>query len=615
MTDDLDIAPLVRLVEGMPLRCSLVDMEHRYVAVNDALVEHMGRTRETMIGVHVREVIGEAVYNLMLSWDAKLAAGETMRMESWVPYGKDAPRYIHQSVMPYRDNAGRVIAYLSMTEDLTALKAAQQRAQSIVDSSLDAVVVINEAGLVQEFNPAAERIFGHARADVMGRAIGDIIVPLHLRAAHAHGFARYLSTGVAHVLGRRVELEALHAQGHHFPIELTVVELQSDTGRLFAAHLRDLSPARDAAAEIAAQRERIHQIEKLSAMGSLLAGVAHELNNPLAILLAQATLLRERAADDDVRRRAERIEAAAGRAGRIVKSFLAMARQKPPARAPTSIRAVLDAALEMTAYGRRSAGIELKLRVDPGLPTISADADLLGQVIANLLINAQQALTERPDPRGIRISIARQADGIALEVADNGPGIPDAAMARIFDPYFTTKPAGVGTGIGLSICRNVVEQHGGRITAGRAPEGGALFQLWLPQGDAGTLAAATDSLRGAALSVLIVDDEPDVGESLAEVLAADGHITHVVTSGAAALEAMRAQRFDAVFADLRMPGMDGAALAAAIAEADPRLGACVAIVTGDTVAGPARLGGSLPMLEKPFLPEDVRAALRRLTAG
>lgn len=612
MTDNLDIAPLIRLVEGMPLRCALVDLEHRYIAANQALIEHMGRTRETIIGTHVREVIGDAVFNVMLGWEAQLMAGQTMRMEGWVPYGKDAPRYIHQSVMPYRDNAGTVVAFLSITEDLTALKAAQQRAQSIVDSALDAVIVINEAGLVQEFNPAAERIFGHAREAVMGRAIGEIIVPQHLRAAHAAGFSRYLSTGVPHVLGRRVELEALHAQGHHFPVELAVVELQSDSGRMFAAHLRDLSPARDAAAEIAAQRERIHQIEKLSAMGSLLAGVAHELNNPLAILLAQATLLREKAADDDVRRRAERIEVAAGRAGRIVKSFLAMARQKPPQRTAVDIAAVLDAALDMTAYGRRSSGIALHTEIAAELPAISGDSDLLGQVVANLLINAQQALAETPGARAIRVSIGAEADGIGLEVADNGPGIPDTALARIFDPYFTTKPVGVGTGIGLSICRNVIDQHGGRITAGRAPEGGALFRLWLPLGDAGATVAKPTEGSTPRLAVLIVDDEPDVAESLAEVLAADGHHTRVVTSGEAALAAMRAERFDAVFADLRMPGMDGAALAAAIAEQDPRLGARVTIVTGDTVAGPARLGEGVPMLEKPFLPADVRAALRRL---
>ncbi|MEO8667486.1 MAG: PAS domain S-box protein [Bauldia sp.] len=195
---------------------------------------------------------------------------------------------------------------------------------AVIASALDAVMVVDEDGLVVALNPAAESLFGYSRNEALGRLVGELIVPDHLRAAHDAGFARYRATRQPHVLGRRVEMEARCKDGHHIPVELAITEVSLSDRRLFTANLRDLSAAKAAAAEIERQRDALHQSEKLAALGSLLAGVAHELNNPLSIVLGQATMLREEVAGrkdaESLLARAQKIEIAADRCARVVRS-------------------------------------------------------------------------------------------------------------------------------------------------------------------------------------------------------------------------------------------------------------------------------------------------------
>ncbi|TGD94031.1 hybrid sensor histidine kinase/response regulator [Methylobacterium nonmethylotrophicum] len=623
-----DAVLLRAIIDFIPARVVFVDAAHRYRYVNKAFLAFVGLRPEEVIGRPVAEIVGEAIYRSYEPVMAQLAAGEMVWREGWFDYPAFGRRYVQEGLIPYR--AGAVTGILAFARDFTELKAheeelARQMAAlrasealgaAIVTSALDCIIVIDEEGCVVEFNPAAEATFGRTREAVLGRQIGDLIVPPHLRHRHAEGFRRYLATGQGTVIGQRIEIEGMRADGTVFPLELAITEVRLPERRLFTAYLRDLTAARRAAGEIEAQRQRLHQMEKLSAMGSLLAGVAHELNNPLAILIAQATLLRDKAPTADVQQRAARIHAAAERSGRIVKSFVAMARQKPPQREPADLNAIVCAAVEMTAYGRRSAGVSLDLGLEPDLPPILADRDLIGQVVANLLINAMQVLLDRQGERCITLRTLCEAGIVTLTVGDNGPGVPPALRERIFEPYFTTKPVGAGTGIGLSISRSVVESHDGRITVGDRPGGGALFRVDLPAHDAGPdRAGAAAPERAPGLSILVLDDEIDVARSLAEILDDMGHVTCVHDSAGEALAELGRQRFDAVFVDLRMPGLSGAEVRARIAESDPALATHTVIVTGDTVAGAGatRAGADPPIvIEKPFTPDDVREVLMRL---
>ena len=312
---------------------------------------------------------------------------------------------------PWRPWVGRVVAALGeQTLLMDRLREAEGIKTAVIDSAIDAVVIADDEGYIIGFNPGAERMFGCSAQEAIGRDVADMLIPDSLPKPRP-GCAAAGSCGAAskQSIGVRREIEARRANGALFPAEIAIVPVGVGGKTILAAYIRDLTEQKASAEAIKNQQQRINQIEKLSAMGSLLAGVAHELNNPLAILMAQATLLQDMQPPPPpaVKTRADRIYAAAQRSGRIVKSFLAMARQKPPVREPTKIEEVITGALELTGYGLRSSGIEVVTDFPPAIPTLSGDPDLLGQVFTNLLINAQQILQDRPHPRRIRIAIRR----------------------------------------------------------------------------------------------------------------------------------------------------------------------------------------------------------------
>jgi PAS domain S-box-containing protein len=758
-----------------------------------------------------------------------------------------------------------------MANDTTPMSVLGSQAilASVINSSLDGIVVIDSHGIVLEFNPAAEAMFGHARAEAVGRPISDLIVPEEMRRPHADGFARYLAGGAPKVLGRRIEVEALRADGSRMPIELAITEARIGEERLFTASMRDLTerraaaaalqasearltaflenapaamylkdlqgryvvanhwmlealgrradevigrtfaevlgvdtveavqavdralletgepqigeavfpsatglrqtmavrfPVRDAKgeiihlggviidmseqkkaelqlraskerfralsefhpvalvimqlrdrkvvlanpaffqlinlpadidldlvnsspwyetpeeqervmaaiathdsfdglearmrrqggvfwasvswrrvqydgepaivtsivditdrkiaeAELERSREALHQSEKLTALGSLLAGVSHELNNPLAVVVGEAIILAEDAEGTPFAESADRIRNAADRCSRIVQTFLAMARQRPPERRAVEVGPLVRSMLELTGYSLRSNGIRVTEQIDDRVPAIWGDPDQLHQVLANILINAAQALQECPAPRRLTIRTMNDAPPgtVAIEVADNGPGIPPEIARRIFEPFFTTKPQGAGTGVGLSFCQGIVAAHGGSLRLVPSSEG-ATFRIELPAvvGAASGPAPAAGRAARAALSgkrALVVDDEPDLASTLSRFLGRQGFAVDTATSGAAAKEKLRDGDYDVILSDLRMPDIDGPALHAWLEKERPSLVSRMAFVTGDTL-GPAavRFLGTArrPFISKPFSLESLDELLREL---
>jgi two-component system NtrC family sensor kinase len=502
-----------------------------------------------------------------------------------------------------------------------ALAENEARTRAIVEGALDAIVTVDETGAIIEFNLAAEHLFGLPRASVLGQPVGETIVPHAQRASHHAGFARYLATGERRLIGGRIEIEALRGDGSLFPIEMTMTELRLGERRLFTAFIRDLTGARRLEREMAEQRDRLAQSHKLGALGSLLAGVAHELNNPLSIVVAQAMLLEETAADERSRERGARIRAAADRCDKIVRSFLAMARQRRPQRSAVDVARVVDDVVSLVGYGLRSAGVEVARDIPDGLPPVWADPDQLNQVLTNLVVNAQQALMETPMPRHVAIAAKSEGGELAITVADNGPGVPAEARNRIFEPFYTTKPVGFGTGVGLAVCHGIVDSYGGSISVEDAPGGGALFRVRLPLGSPAEGMAPAQSQAAPAVHrsrVLVIDDEAEIAATLREILEEQGHGVDTAENGAAALELISRKTYDLVLCDLRMPGMDGPAFYRRLGADAPRLARRMVVVTGDTLNGAARVflqETGLPRLEKPFRPADVRRIVAQALSG
>lgn len=377
----------------------------------------------------------------------------------------------------------------------------------------------------------------------------------------------------------------------------------------------DITTLKAAQEQIERQQQALHQSEKLTALGSLLASVAHELNNPLSVVVGQTMLVENRVTDPEVGARLTKVREAAERCGRIVKTFLAMARQRTPERRPVQLNRTIEDALRLIAYRLQSGGIEVERDLAEDLPPVSGNPDELMQVITNLLVNAEQALSGVETRRRIAVG-TRRADArtVVADITDTGPGIPDDVRDRIFEPFFTTKPDGAGNGIGLSICRGIVLAHGGTIDL-MSDGDGTTFRLTLPtetKAEDEQAAAEKPASRPDARRILVVDDELDVAEVIGEFLQIDGHDVEIAHGGLAGLEALRRRDFDLIVSDLRMPDIDGRTLLERAEGLKPGLSRRFLFLTGDTLSPMAQeflVDGGLPYLEKPIVAVDLNLAV------
>lgn len=467
-------------------------------------------------------------------------------------------------------------------------------------------------------NPRMEALFEKDASEILGKTVRDMLPPDE--AAMVEAFDReILATRRTAAVVEKLESVGL------FEWTLVVrfpIEAQDDPDMIGGFDI-DITPQKRAEEELAMSRERLNQAERMTALGSLLAGVSHELNNPLAIVVGEATLMEEDAEGTGLAESATRIRIAAERCAKIVQSFLAIARQKPSKRERLDLNSVVGAVVELTGYQTRSNEIEIEQDLADELPAIIGDIDQLQQVVMNLLINAQQALQTRQPPRRIRISSFRKGDDIALRVADNGPGIASDLAKRIFDPFFTTKPEGTGTGIGLSYSQGVIEAHGGTLEV-EPCEDGASFIVRLPVGRGGAVLAApakaapSSSKSTARGRALVIDDEPDLANAIARLLQRLGFATDTAGNGNEAVAKLEAEDYELILSDLRMPGMDGAAFFAWLGEHRPDLLARTAFLTGDTLS-PAAVTfleqAGRPYLSKPLTREELSALVDELCSG
>ena len=509
-----------------------------------------------------------------------------------------------------QDIAERQRADEALRRSEAALRASEEHYRAMFNASIDGLALWNEAGEIVDTNPALWRMYGYSDGEFSALPPGTWEGPCYQSA-----FLRAVAAGVS----QHAEVTEQRKDGSLIELDVHGIPMQYQGKPHVLTIARDITEKKRSAAELARQREALYQREKLAALGSLLAGVAHELNNPLSVVVARAVLLEEQG-DSATRAAAVKIRTAAERCARIVRTFLAMARQQQPERGPVAINDVVTAALDIAAYAVRTSGVEITLDLAPGIPLILADADQLHQVMLNLVINAQQSLQERPAPRRIRIRSGYDAASfdVHVSVADNGPGVPAHLRARIFDPYFTTKPIGIGTGVGLAVSLGIVEAHGGTLTLDCPAEGGVVFTMTLPAG--GVDAAAVDTTAQPARlerqsAILIVDDEADIREALSEILIGAHHRVVTATSGHDALQRMASEHFDAILTDIRMPDLDGRALFQEIEKRWPGRANRVVFVTGDTLASALRefvSSSGRPVIEKPFMPSEVRRVIAEL---
>jgi PAS domain S-box-containing protein len=612
---------------GIGLAVTLSDLEPpRVLYLNARAEELLGRTRDEVDSLGIWGCIApEEVPELKLRHQLRLR-GEPVAIhyEATIvhPSGERVPVQMTHSATPVDDHLLVVTFLFDIRERrraIDALDESKRRFQHVVENAPDGVAVLRGA-VIGFLNERAARMLGLERAiDGYGRLITEFFHPDDAARARerlldlAHSQQRF---------SEPAEYRSRSADGRELNIEISSIPVELDGQPAVVAFARDVT-------ERKAIQAKLVQADRLSSLGVLSAGVAHEINNPLAYVLLNLEFL-EREIErlgvkpeklESLKNRLHDARHGAERVATIVRDLRTFARGDEGARTPVRVTSTIESALNIA-----NAEIEPRARIVrryDEVPPADANANRLEQVFLNLLLNAAQAIPPNSDPEHhrIEITVRRAGESVCIDVRDTGVGMSEPILQKIFDPFFTTKPAGVGTGLGLPICQSIVRALGGDLAVKSAPGEGSCFTVSLPiwNGDPHPILTPLPvppipiSPRGR---VLIVDDELAVGRTLALVLGSEHEVT-VMTSAAEALAFVRDQGtevFDAVLCDLLMPGMTGMELFQTVQRELPELARRFLFMTGGLA--PRRLGAQLnpqtPLFEKPFDLDQIRATLRSL---
>ncbi len=608
-------------------------------------IEILKALREARIQIPVVIVTGQGDEETAVQAFKLGAADYIIKSESALP---KIPATL-ENVLAHRrlaDEKDALLVLNSLTRSIATLRDMSGLAQQVASAARD--LLRADASLLwlvegTELQPAAWTGFEEAEARALRLPADEPLlrrleserrlVISELFGRDARGEAALLLADADRALGVSLvtagEPVGLLAIASRRPRAFTATEerlltILADHAGIAIENARLYQRVKDQLEELQRTQAQLLQTEKLAAMGQLLAGVAHELNNPLSVVLGRAALLEYKLAGTPHAAQAKKVAEAADRSARIVKNFLALARQRPTERQKVSLNEVARQAVELLAYQLRVDDVEVRFELAPDLPALWADPNQLHQVVVNLVSNAHHAIRQTPQPRQIIITTRHDAarQQASLVVADTGPGVPPAVQPRIFEPFFTTKAPGQGTGLGLSLCQGIVEGHGGAIRVESRPGLGAVFRVELPvvpPREAPPKAPAPDSVKPIqGLAVLIVDDEPEIAGMLAEILSAEGHQVQTVTNGAVALERLRVYRYDLVLSDIKMPELDGPGFYRELERAHPGLVRRIIFLTGDTLSPDISEfleKSGVPSLNKPFALEEIRRVVQQTVAG
>ena len=360
----------------------------------------------------------------------------------------------------------------------------EERLRSITQTAPDAIVVIDEAGIIDTVNPAAERLFGYAGDELVGENV-RILMPSPYREAHDAHLVRYRETGKKRVIGIGRVVVGRRKDGTTFPARLSIGEIELEQGRLFTGFLHDITERQDIQRRAGILQQELMHASRLSAMGEMASGIAHELNQPLTAIMNYAKAARRHLGrtDPDPAPIADLIDKAghqAERAAEIIKRLRRFIRKDEIERRLEPINTVVEEAAALALIGASDRNIELIFSLEDALPPVLMDRIEVQQVVLNILRNAIEAF-EGTGERKIRISTRAAAPHqVEVDIRDNGPGLAPHVADDPFRPFQTTKADGMG--IGLAISHTIIDAHGGRLWAENPPEGGAAFRFTLPVG-------------------------------------------------------------------------------------------------------------------------------------
>jgi PAS domain S-box-containing protein len=529
-----------------------------------------------------------------------------------------------------RDTSGQVLRYHGALMDITERREMERRlyqqqefARRLIDSFPDLILVLDAAGHYTFTSPRVKDVLGYEPEEYDMQELGE--------RTHVEDRPALQSLFREFVAGRQsfasLEIRVRHKQGDWRRIRCHLSPLFAETGKIDGVIIsgRDVT-------EMKRMEEQLIQAEKLAAMGQMLAGVAHELNNPLTAILGVTELLRERQGmDEATKRQLDLTHRQARRAARIVQNLLEFSRPAAPQKKTLDVSNLIERTLQLHEHSLRRNNVEVEFHPQPALLPVVGDANQLIQVFLNLISNAEHAIREIRESGRIQIRIGRIGTHVTVTVQDDGVGIQPDAIPKLFDPFYTTKRPGGGTGLGLSICTSIVREHGGSIDVETLPVGGSAFTVFLPLALEKDLPAAVadgltpalsmmrtssaDALKGR--SILVLDDEESIRMLLEEGLSAHGLKVDCASTPAGAVELAGRRAYDIVLCDLNLSangfstgGREAAKQILAASGNKP----VVIFMTGDLVDAPSPNSLEPPRLQKPFRISEVLAMFREIFA-
>ena len=480
---------MVALLGAWPSPALLLSPELNIIAASDAYLEMMAASRDVILGRHVREALAKSpsIDGLISSLVAVLSSRQPHRMAGAALQGKGAANIVDVVNSPVRSSDGAVV-WIIHSADVAlpanmALQAAEARLRSILQTVPDAMLIIDERGRIESLSTTAEHLFGYAAAEIAGKNI-KMLMPAPYREQHDGYLKRYLTTGERHIIGIGRVVTGQRKDGTTFPMHLTVGELRSSDGHYFTGFIRDLTEQQLTEDRLKELQSEVTHMSRFTALGEMASTLAHEMNQPLTAIanyLKGCHRLLERMDGDSTAVLRDAVDKAADqalRAGDIIRRLREFVARGESDRRVESLPKLIEDASTLALIGAKEAGVTVSFRLDPQAELVFADRIQIQQVLVNLIRNAVEVMAEVSTRRDLEIAtLSSSGETIEISVSDTGTGLAPEVAAHLFQPFVTTKRKGMG--LGLSICRTIVEAHGGRIWVDAKPEGGTTFRFTL----------------------------------------------------------------------------------------------------------------------------------------
>jgi PAS domain S-box-containing protein len=501
--------------------------------------------------------------------------------------------------------------YRALEEHAREQEATGERLRLLFDNSPDLILHLDREGTIREANLAVERLSGRSRTELLGQPATGLF-----RGLPPMPVLRDRLREAERPVAYEAKLLAQDGEERNLSVTAGAVVNTRDGVILIGRDVTEQNRA----------TMLLQQTEKLSSIGEIVASVAHELNNPLSGVLGFSQLLAQKDSEGRFKRDIERIVECADRCQKIVQNLLSFARPFTPEKKPLGLNGVLDKTLDLLERPLQADNIEVVREYAPDLPFVLADFHQVQQVFTNLITNAHQAMTADKGQGRLVLRTTSRDGRVHVEVRDDGPGIPPDVLPRIFDPFFSTKGQGRGTGLGLSVSYGILRDHGGELRVDTRVGGGTSFTVVLPIHSTAADTAAPRPAMAAGTSggkrILVVDDEEVIVELYVQLLQALGHSIDTASTGLEALRKIEQNTYDLVISDIKMPKMNGIQLFEKAALAKPGMRNRFIFITGDMNSLTSQQFSTItdhPCLIKPVNIEKIESTIRELlgdrTAG